>query len=106
MKKVLAVTLLISLFSFLAFAHGNEEHVIGTVASVSATSITVHTQKSGDKEVAINDKTTFEGQSGPAKLADLKVGDRVVIHADKDGNKLVAHTVHFSAVKTTATAAH
>ena len=104
MKKVAAISTLILMFAFLAFAHGNEEHVIGTVASVSKTSITVHTLKNEDKEVAITDKTTFEGQSGPAKAEDVKVGDRVVIHADKDGNKLVAHTVKFSAVKTTAKA--
>lgn len=104
MKKIAAISMLILMFAFLAFAHGNEEHVIGTVASVSKTSITVHTLKNENMEVAITDKTTFEGQNGPAKAEDVKVGDRVVIHADKDGSKLVAHTVKFSAAKITAKA--
>jgi len=30
-------------------------------------------------------------------LSDLKVGDRVVIHAKKNGEKLEAHTVRFGA---------
>ena len=103
MKRALAIPVVMLLFAVLAFAHGNEEHVIGTVASVSPTSITVHTLKNENKEVAITGKTTFEGKSGPATLEDVKVGDRVVIHADKDGNKLIAHTVRFSAVKPAAT---
>jgi len=37
-------------------------------------------------------------------MDDLKVGDRVVIHAEKSGDKLVAHTVRFGAKK--AMAAH
>lgn len=102
MRKISAITIAILLVAFLAFAHGNEEHVIGTVASISKTSITVHTTKNETKEVAITDKTTFETQKGPAKAEDVKVGDRVVIHADKQGEKLIAHTVKFSSEKTTA----
>lgn len=103
MRKISAITIAVLLFAFLAFAHGNEEHVIGTVASISKTSITVHTTKNETKEVAITDKTTFESQKGsPAKAEDVKVGDRVVIHADKQGEKLVAHVVKFSSEKTTA----
>lgn len=102
MRKISAIATTILLFAFLAFAHGNEEHVIGTVASISKTSITVHTTKNETKEVAITDKTTFETQKGPAKAEDVKVGDRVVIHADKQGEKLVAHVVKFSSEKTTA----
>lgn len=102
MRKISAITIAILLFAFLAFAHGNEEHVIGTIASISKTSITVHTTKNETKEVAITDKTTFETQKGPAKAEDMRVGDRVVIHADKQGEKLVAHIVKFSSEKTTA----
>ena len=102
MKRIVTVSTVVLLFTFLAFAHGNEEHVIGTVASISKTAIIVHTTKNENKEVAITDKTTFETQKGPAKAEDVKVGDRVVIHADKQGEKLVAHTVKFSSEKTTA----
>jgi hypothetical protein len=104
MRKILTIPALLLLFVFMAYAHGNEEHVIGRVASVSKTSITVTTVKNETKEVTLTDKTTFEGENGPAKWEDVKVGDRVVIHADKDGQKLVAHSVHFSSEKTAAKA--
>ena len=102
MKKQAAIVLMFVFIASLAFAHGNEEHVMGTVAKISSNSITVQTTNNETKEVAVTDKTTFENAGAPAKLDDLKVGDRVVIHADKQGNKLVAHTVRFGAKKTVA----
>ena len=100
MKKQAVIFLMVVFIASLAFAHGNEEHVMGTVAKISSNSITVQTTRNETKEIAITDKTTFENAGAPAKLDELKVGDRVVIHADKDGNKLVAHTVRFGAKKT------
>lgn len=105
MKKQLAILMASLLFTVtLAFAHGNEEHVMGTVTNITKTSITVQTVKNETKEIQINDKTTFQNAGAPAKLDDLKVGDRVVIHADKSGDKLVAHIVQFGARKTAAQA--
>jgi len=80
-----------------AFAHGNEQHVIGTVAKISSDSITVKTTANAMVTVSVASATEFTKGTSPAKIADLKVGDRVVIHADKDGDKLVAHTVQFGA---------
>src|SRR5215510_13362253 len=104
MKKQLAILTLVVLFASLAFAHGNEEHIMGTVAKISNTSITVQTTKNEMKEITVTDKTTFENAGSPAKADDLKVGDRVVIHATKNGNKLVAETVKFGTKKTAASA--
>ena len=99
MKRQFAIFVMIVFVASLAFAHGNEEHVMGTVTKITSNSITVQTTKNETKEVAITDKTTFENAGAAAKADDLKVGDRVVIHADKQGNKLVAHTVRFGASK-------
>ena len=101
-KRLFAVLSLIALFASLAFAHGGEEHVMGTVQKISATSITVETAKRETREVAITDKTAFTKSGASAKWSDVKVGDRVVIHAEKEKDKLVAHTVKFGATKTTA----
>lgn len=82
-----------------ALAHNGEEHVIGTVASVTQSSITVETTASKLVTVAIAPETKFvEGQAA-AKAGDLKVGERVVIHAKEpsEGN-LVADIVEFSAI--------
>jgi hypothetical protein len=87
----------ISLIAAATFAHGDEEHVIGTVASVTTDSITVKTTANALVTVAVVPQTTFSKNKAAAKLADLKVGDRVVIHAkEPTEGKLVADTVQFS----------
>ena len=47
----------------------------------------------------MSDKTKFEKSGATAALKDLKVGDKVVIHAGVSGGKLVANEVHFGAMK-------
>jgi hypothetical protein len=42
-------------------------------------------------------KTTFAKSNQPIQKTDIKVGDRVVIHAEKSGEKLTAHTVEIGA---------
>lgn len=82
--------------AFAAFAHGNEQHVMGIVTQVSSDSITVKTTANAMVNVALMKETQFTMAKSPAKLTDLQVGDRVVIHAMMHGDKLTAHTVEFS----------
>jgi hypothetical protein len=77
-----------------AFAHGGMEHLMGTVKSVSASSITVAT-KDKDVEVLLDEATKYEGA---ASAADLKPGERVVVHAKKAGTGLHAEMVKSHAV--------
>jgi hypothetical protein len=90
----------------LALAHGNEEHVMGTVTKISVSSITVQTTTNQTVQVAVNEKTKFDKSGQSATLHDLAVGDRVVIHAGKSGNKLTAHTVKFGPAQSTALPGH
>lgn len=90
----------------LAFAHGGEEHVMGTVTKVSDSSITVETTEKKAVVVAVTDRTKFEKSGQPAALRDLNVGDRVVIHARKSENKLTAHTVKFGSATSTPGHSH
>jgi len=99
MKRQFAILIVIGFFASLALAHGNEQHLMGVVKSISKSSITVQTTNNQIQEVTITDKTTFENAGAPSRMDDLKVGDRVVIHAVKSGDKLVAHTVRFGARK-------
>jgi len=92
-RSILATVLGLSLLSSLAIAHGGLEHVKGTVASISDTSIMVKTIDGKTVEVALDAKTTFAKSEQPIQKTDIKVGDRVVIHAAKSGAKLTAHTV-------------
>jgi ribosomal protein S1 len=94
--RILILIACITLITAAAFAHGDEQHVIGTVASVAKDSITVKTANAL-VTVAVVPQTTFSKNKAAAKLADLNVGDRVVIHAkEPTEGKLVADTVQFS----------
>ena len=100
MKRAIAVTTLLLALSVMVFAHGKEKHVMGKVTSVSDNSITVETTANQSVAVEVDDKTKFEKSGATATLKDLKVGDKVVIHADTAGDKLVASEVHFGTMKT------
>lgn len=97
MKRSIAVVLLLITLVTLAMAHGNEQHVMGTVSKISGNQITVLTIKHQEVTVTVTGKTEFANGNVKASLADLKVGDRVVIHAMKMGSVLQAHEVKFAA---------
>jgi len=97
MKRAVTAIALLLLLSVMALAHGKEEHIKGTVTNISENSITVETSSKKSVSVDLNDKTKFEKSGSPATLADLKVGDKVVVHAELSDNKLVASEVHFGA---------
>jgi ribosomal protein S1 len=99
MKRTIAVVVLLFTLSIIALAHGNEKHVMGTVTNISDNSITVETQAKKSVTVDVSDKTKFEKSGTAATLKDLKVGDKVVIHADASSGKLVASEVRFGAMK-------
>jgi hypothetical protein len=82
-----------------ALAHGKEKHLMGTVTGISDSSITLETKAKKSVTVDVSDKTKFERNGSPATLKDLKVGDKVVVHADVSGDKLVANEVHFGVMK-------
>jgi ribosomal protein S1 len=97
MKRSVAVITLLFALSVMALAHGTGKHVMGTVTSISDSSITVETTAKKSVTVDVSDKTKFEKSGSPATLKDLKVGDKVVVHADVSGDKLVANEVRFGA---------
>ena|SRR3989441_3361102 len=99
MKRTIAGVTLLFALSLMAVAHGKEKHVMGTITSISDSSITVETTAKKSVTVDLNDKTKFENSGSPATLKDLKVGDKVVVHADVSGDKLVADEVHFGTMK-------
>ena len=95
-RRVLITALLFVTMSVVAHAHGGMIHVMGTVTSLTDKSVTVETADKKSVEVALTDSTTYQNGSKPAALKDLKVGDRVVIHAVKVKETLQAHEVRFS----------
>ena len=97
---ILAIVSL-ALLPTIATAHGGEQHVTGTVTKISDTSVTVKTTAGKTVEVGFDAKTTYARAKQPIQKTDIKVGDRIVIHAMEMNEKLVAHTVEIG----TATAA-
>jgi Na+/pantothenate symporter len=112
METKMKVRSLALIFSFVLLAgvilaHGDKKHVIGTVQKMSADAVTVKTTE-GSVDVKLVAGTTYvvvgtDKVAKPAKVTDLHVGDRVVIHATpKPDNTLEAAEVRFSSVAATA----
>ena len=95
MKRTVAVFAIALALSALAFAHGNEKHVMGIVTSISDNSITVQTKSKKTVTVTLSATTKFQKSGSSADLKGLKVGDKVVIHATGSEDKLVATQVRF-----------
>jgi hypothetical protein len=89
--------LMFALVAVLA-AHGDAIHVTGTVKTIAPGSVTVETAKHEIVTVVLTAKTEVMKSAAKADIKDLKVGDRVVIHAmkNKEG-QLEAEEVAFGA---------
>jgi hypothetical protein len=95
----------VALLTTIATAHGGEEHVVGTVTKVSDTAVTVKTTAGKTVEVGFDAKTTYQRAKQPIQKSDIKVGDRIVIHATEVKEKLVAHSVEIGTAPQTKQAA-
>ncbi|HTF71905.1 MAG TPA: DUF5666 domain-containing protein [Edaphobacter sp.] len=93
MKKLIAIFFTLVLMVSSAYAHNGMEHVMGTVASVTDSSITVTTTDGKTQTVIATADTKYGKMDTVIALKDLKVGDHVVIHATKKDGKLLAATV-------------
>jgi hypothetical protein len=90
----------------IAWAHGDEQHVVGTVTKIEGASINVKTNDGTVKTVMVVNDTKFVKNGAGAKLEDLRVGDRVVIHAKAMGDMLHATEVKFGATSKEAARQH
>jgi hypothetical protein len=67
------------------------------VTQISDTSVTVKTTAGKTVQVAFDAQTTYARAKAPIQKVDIKVGDRIVIHAAEINEKLIAHTVEIGA---------
>jgi len=105
MKRIVLLVVLLVFAARSAYAHGKEEHVMGTVTAVTASTITVQIKDKDPVIVYTTAETKYEKSGAVASMQDLQVGDRVVIHAARIKDQLVAKEVHFGAA-THAPASH
>ncbi len=82
--------LLLLLASGVAFAHGGLEHVMGTVARMTSTSLDVKTVAGKTTTVTVDAATKWVRGAAAVTPKDVKPGDRVVIHAKAAEGKLTA----------------
>jgi len=95
----LIVTLTCLFISTPSFAHGTDQHVLGTIMAIDATHVEVKTTKGQSVDVRVNKKTLYKDESNPKGANVPEVGDRVIIKATKDEKVLLATEIHFSAAK-------
>jgi len=97
MKQMILLAVTILLACGVAFAHGKEQHVMGTVTAMTDDSITVQTTAKEPVTVYMMPDTKYQKSGAAASMKELKIGDRVVIHAAKMNDKLMATEVRFGA---------
>jgi hypothetical protein len=105
MRRIASVILICLTFSLMTLAHGTDKHVLGTVTKISDNEITVQARDGQLHVVKMAPDTSFVKSGASASIKDLKIGDRVVIHAKPVGTDLIAHEVRFGKPPAGATAA-
>src|SRR5271169_6158699 len=108
MRRIGSAMLLFLAFSLVTLAtlaHGTDKDVLGTVTKITDSEITVQAQDGSLRVVKIAPDTSFVKSGASATLKDLKVGDRVVIHAKPVGSDLIAHELRFGKTPTAGAAA-
>ncbi|HKW36158.1 MAG TPA: hypothetical protein VJN92_24360 [Candidatus Acidoferrum sp.] len=115
--KWITIALALAFAAGASLAHGNKVHVRGKVEKIGADSLQVKTTDSKSVEVKLVASTVYiqhvaakpgdppDTGNKPAKLADLAVGDAVVIHATPKSGSLEADEVKFSVPESNKVAA-
>jgi hypothetical protein len=98
MKQVILLVSIVALAAGAALAHGTALHVMGTVTAMTDDSITVQTKAKEPVTVYTMPDTKYEKSGSVASMKDLKIGARVVIHAAKMNDELMANEVTFGVV--------
>jgi len=80
-----------------AFAHGDFDHIRGTVVRVTNKVLTINTSK-GNVDVRLDNQTDLTRNDQKAQLADLKRDARVIVDVPKGEKELVAHSVRIGTV--------
>ncbi|MBZ4329684.1 MULTISPECIES: DUF5666 domain-containing protein [Myxococcaceae] len=84
---VLTVLSLALLMPAIALAHGKDgAHVMGTVKEVKQNTLVVETSDGKQQEVMTDPNTRYEKSGVAVTAADLKAGERVVVHGMKMNN--------------------
>jgi hypothetical protein len=99
MKRIIGMITLVFLSATLLFGHGDEKHIMGTVTKLSDSSITVKDTNGKFVDIAITPNTKIMKDGKAMAVKDVHEGDRVVVHAKQNGNKLEATMLKLGSMK-------
>jgi len=68
----------------LLWAHGNNEHIMGTITAINGDHVTIKTQDGKSETVMLAKTTKYFIDKKTATATDMKVGSRVVVDAKTD----------------------
>jgi hypothetical protein len=116
--KWITLALALAFAAGTSLAHGNKVHIRGKVEKISADSLQIKTADGKSVDVKLVASTVYiqhmaakpgappdTNDNRPAKLAEVAVGDAVVIHATPKNGGLEADEVKFSAPESNKVAA-
>ena len=100
MRRIVAFVFALSIaLDGVAYAHGDEPHIRGTVVSATDTAIVVKTTAGKERTFVVTADTKVLRGKVRATLKDIKVGERVVIHAMKHLDHVMASEIDLPAAK-------
>ena len=101
MKRWFSIVFLVflTLTPFILWAHGGQEHVLGTVTESTDNLIVVKTPKGESVSIVIGSETSFQHNGIETKDMRPQVGDRLVAEVKKDGEKMLAQDIRFATPK-------
>jgi hypothetical protein len=91
----IAIPLVILLLTLPAVSQHSGKSIMGQVVDVTSNSITVQTKDRSQQEVILTSQTAYQKNGATAAFTDVKIGDRVVVQADQNGETLTANSVRF-----------
>src|SRR5438105_5016600 len=65
----------------------------GTISAIKGDTLTLKSMAGGDATVKLTDKTEYRNGQDPAKLADFKVGDMVVVRGTQENGVWTAERI-------------
>lgn len=96
-KRIGALSVFVVLFLHtLAFAHGTGKHVMGIVTALDAQHVVVKAKEGHTFSILLTKETKYRKGERAATSADLKVGDRVVVHTTGKEDMLTAREIRFA----------
>jgi hypothetical protein len=94
----LGLSIVLLIFAFVpAFAHGDFDHIRGTVVKVTNNVLSIKTTK-GTVEVKLDNHTDLTRNDRKAQFIDLKRDARVIVDVPKGSKELVAYSVKIGTV--------